>query len=87
MSHLSKAIDEVRAQEARELKEQGHEPILTKNTLVVTETPREPDEQTGDTTGGPVAVQFKVGQGLPVKRRVPVVLAIHLTLLGGWISW
>ncbi len=30
VAHLNKAIDEVRAQEARELKEQGYEPILTK---------------------------------------------------------
>lgn len=30
MAHLNKAIDEVRAQEARELKEKGYEPILTK---------------------------------------------------------
>ncbi|GMT40979.1 MAG: hypothetical protein IEMM0001_1714 [bacterium] len=30
IAHLNKAIDEVRAQEARELKEQGYEPILTK---------------------------------------------------------
>ncbi|MCU7888487.1 MAG: transposase [Candidatus Thiodiazotropha sp. (ex Lucinoma aequizonata)] len=30
MAHLSKRIDEVRAQEARELKEKGSEPILTK---------------------------------------------------------
>jgi len=30
MAHLNKAIDEVRAGEARELKEKGYEPILTK---------------------------------------------------------
>ena len=30
MTHLSKAIDEVRAQEAKELKEKGFEPVLTK---------------------------------------------------------
>ena len=31
MSHLSKAIDEVRAKEAKELKAKGYEPVL-KNT-------------------------------------------------------
>nr|VFK39620.1 MAG: Transposase [Candidatus Kentron sp. SD]VFK44978.1 MAG: Transposase [Candidatus Kentron sp. SD]VFK80884.1 MAG: Transposase [Candidatus Kentron sp. SD] len=31
MAHLSKAIDEVRAKEVKELKENGHEPILTKS--------------------------------------------------------
>jgi len=31
MTHLNKAIDEVRAQEARVLKAKGYEPVLTKN--------------------------------------------------------
>ena len=30
MTHLSNAIDKVRAQEARDLKEKGYEPVLTK---------------------------------------------------------
>ena len=30
MAHLSKAFDEVRAQEAKELKEKGYESVLTK---------------------------------------------------------
>jgi len=30
MAHLNKAIDEVRATEARELKAKGYEPVLTK---------------------------------------------------------
>ena len=30
MAHLSKAIDEVRAQEAKELREKGYESVLTK---------------------------------------------------------
>ncbi len=30
MAHLNKAIDEVRAQEAKALKTQGYEPVLTK---------------------------------------------------------
>ncbi len=39
MTHLSKAIDEVRAQEARELKEQGYEPILTKTRWLLLKKP------------------------------------------------
>jgi len=39
MTHLSKAIDEVRAQEARELKEQGYEPILTKTRWLLLKRP------------------------------------------------
>ena len=39
MSHLGKAIDEVRAQEAKELKEQGYEPILTKTRWLLLKRP------------------------------------------------
>jgi len=39
MSHLGKAIDEVRAQEARELKEKGYEPILTKTRWLLLKRP------------------------------------------------
>ena len=39
MTHLSKAIDEVRAQEARELKEQGYEPVLTKTRWLLLKKP------------------------------------------------
>ena len=39
MAHLSKAIDEVRAQEARELKEKGYVPILTKTRWLLLKRP------------------------------------------------
>ncbi|MCP4992621.1 MAG: ISL3 family transposase [Gammaproteobacteria bacterium] len=39
MAHLSKAIDEVRAQEARELKEKGYEPVLSKTRWLLLERP------------------------------------------------
>ncbi len=39
MTHLSKAIDEVRAQETRELKEKGYEPILTKSRWLLLKRP------------------------------------------------
>ncbi|MCU7895740.1 MAG: transposase [Candidatus Thiodiazotropha sp. (ex Lucinoma aequizonata)] len=39
MAHLSKAIDEVRAQEARELKEKGYESILTKTPWLLLKRP------------------------------------------------
>ena len=54
---------------------------LNQNTLAIAETTGEPDGPTGD-PGGSVAVQSEIGQELPVKRRVSVILAIHLTLLG-----
>jgi len=39
MAHLSKAIDEVRAGEAKELKEKGYEPILTKTRWLLLKRP------------------------------------------------
>jgi len=39
MTHLSNAIDEVRAQEAKELKEKGFEPILTKTRWLLLKRP------------------------------------------------
>ncbi len=39
MAHLSKAIDEVRAQEAKELKEKGYEPVLTKTRWLLLKRP------------------------------------------------
>jgi len=39
MAHLSKAIDEVRAEEARSLKAKGYEPILTKTRWLLLKRP------------------------------------------------
>jgi len=39
MSHLSKAIDEVRAQEVKELKEKGYEAVLTKTRWILLKRP------------------------------------------------
>ena len=39
MAHLSKAIDEVRAQEARALKAQGYDPVLTNTRWLLLKRP------------------------------------------------
>ena len=39
MAYLSKVIDEVRAGEAKELKEKGYEPILTKTCWLLLKRP------------------------------------------------
>lgn len=39
MAHMSKAIDEIRAQEAHELKAQGEEPVLTKTRWLLLKRP------------------------------------------------
>ena len=40
MAHLSEAIDEVRAQEARQLKAQGFDPVLPKARFLRSNAPR-----------------------------------------------
>ena len=47
MAHLSKAIDEVRAQEAKELKEKGYEPILSKTRWLLLKRPEHLTEKQG----------------------------------------
>ena len=39
MAHISKAIDEVRAQETRDLKAKGYEPVLTKSRWLLLKRP------------------------------------------------
>ena len=39
VAHMNKAIDEVRAQEAKQLREKGYEPILTKTRLMLLKRP------------------------------------------------
>ena len=39
VAHIGKAIDEVRAQEAEELKEKGYEPMLTKTRWLLLKRP------------------------------------------------
>jgi transposase len=45
MAHMSKAIDEVRAQEVRELKAQGEEPVLTKTRWLLLKRPERLSEK------------------------------------------
>jgi len=45
MAHMSKAIDEVRAQEVKELKAQGEEPVLTKSRWLLLKRPQRLNEK------------------------------------------
>ena len=47
MSHLSKAIDEVRADEANELREKGYEAVLTKTRWLLLKRPENLTDQQG----------------------------------------
>lgn len=45
MSHMSKAIDEVRAQEAKTLQARGYEPVLTKTRWLLLKRPENLSEK------------------------------------------
>ena len=47
MAHLNKAIDEVRATEARELKARGYEPVLTKTRWLLLKRPENLSKKQG----------------------------------------
>ena len=47
MAHMSKAIDEVRAKETKELKEQGLEPVLTRSRWLLLKRPENLTEKQG----------------------------------------
>ena len=47
MAHMSKAIDEVRATEAKELKAKGHEPVLTKTRWLLLKRPENLSKKQG----------------------------------------
>lgn len=47
MAHMSKAIDEVRAKEAREIKARGYEPVLTKTRWLLLKRPENLTEKQG----------------------------------------
>jgi len=47
MAHINKAIDEVRAQEARDLKAKGYEPVLTKSRWLLLKRPENLTDKQG----------------------------------------
>ena len=86
MAHLSKAIDEVRAQEVRELKAHGEEPVLTKTRWLLLKRP-EPTERAADQPSvGAAAAQPEDGPQLPAQGGIPAVLGLSITRLGPLFS-
>jgi len=86
MAHLSKAIDEVRAGEAKELKQEGYEPSTDENALAAPQKARKLDRDTGYEIVRASTVQSKIDQKLSPERRVPTVLVVRFALLGGTVS-
>ena len=86
MAHMGKAIDEVRAQEVRELKAHGEEPVLTKTRWLLAQAPGAAEREADQPSVGAVAAQPEDRAQLPAQGRVPAVLGLSVTRLGPLFS-
>jgi len=82
MQKMNKAIDEVRAGEARQLKEDGYEPVLKHSRWCLLKRPAKPDRQTDGETFRVASIQPAVGAGSLVARRFPTVLGVREPCMG-----
>ena len=82
MAKLSKAIDEVRAQEARELAAAGEEPALKNTRWLLLKRPAHRTEKQEAEAGGPAEAQPADGAGVPAQGRFPAVLGMPLADAG-----
>ena len=85
MAHMNKAIDEVRAKEARALRARGHAPVLAKTRWLLL---RRPEHLTGEQLPRLAAAPGLQPPGrprLPAARGVPVLLGLPVGHLGGQV--
>ena len=82
MQAMNKAIDEVRAEEARRLKRDGYEPVLKHARWCLLKRPREPHREADGEAGRVAEVQPAVGPRSPLARGLPAVLDVPVSRLG-----
>lgn len=78
MSHMSKAIDEVRAAEARALKANGFQPVLTHTRWLLLKRPKNLTPKAERPARRSRALQPALGPSLPAQGGLPVLLGLHL---------
>ena len=86
MAHLSKAIDEVRAQEARELKAKGYEPILTKTRWLLLKRPENLTDKQDTKLAELLQYNLSSIRSYLLKEEFQLFWEYHLALLGGTVS-
>jgi hypothetical protein len=86
MAHLSMAIDEVRAQEAKELKQKGYEPILTKTRWLLLTRPEILTDKQETKLADILRYNLRSMMKFPSQGGAPTLLIVHLVLLGRIIS-
>ena len=75
MTHLSKAIDEVRAQETKELKAKGYEPLLTKTRWLLLKRPENLTEKQGNKLSALLQYNLKSIRSYLLKEEFPLFWA------------
>ena len=87
MQKFGKALDEIRAEEAKRLKRDGYEPVLEAVAVVLPEAAGEPDGQADGEAVGAVEVQPADGAGVPAAGGVPAALGVQERVRGRGSSW
>jgi transposase len=82
ISHMNKAIDEVRATEVKELKKRGENPLFKKFAMDFFKKTKKFDNVARSKTGSVAQIELKNGTELSFERRFPEILGICLTVLG-----
>ena len=82
MAHFSKAIDEVRAGEARAMRQDGYEPILKRSRWCLLKRPENLTEKQEMKLGESAPVQPEVRPGLPAQGGLPGLLGVRVAGLG-----
>ena len=85
MAKMNKAIDEVRAAEAKRLKHDGYEPVLKHSRWCLLKRPENLTDPDGQ-AGGDAEVQPADGAGVPAAGRLPAFLGVPSPCLGGSVS-
>ena len=86
MQHFSKALDKVRAEEARRLKERGQDPVLSKSRWCFLKRKEKPQRLPGHEVVRASEDEPAHGQSLPAQGGLPALLELHLPRVGRIVS-
>ena len=86
MAHMSKAIDEVRAKEARELAAKGYEPVLKHTRWLLLKRAHNLSEAQEPQTRRAAALQLALRARLSAQRGLSLLLGVRIAVLGGSLS-
>ncbi len=85
MKKMNEAIDQVRRDEVPRLKQAGYEEVLKHSRWCLLKAPREPDRPTDGEACGTDEAQSPLGAGPSAAGRLPAILGIQQSGLGGQV--